>query len=172
MPQALWINRQFEFSARENILPGIIERLEGTPMRLEAKVKGLPEEVLAEKHNSKFSLKEHIGHLSDLEPMWMGRLDEILAGQEAMRAADMKNKKTAEAGHGDKYIKVLLKEFKSARQYMVKRLRELPESAAFLASFHPRLQKTMRIMDLFQFVAEHDDHHLARMTELLDHVKP
>ena len=65
----------------------------------------------------------------------MGRLDEILAGQEAMRAADMKNKKTAEAGHGDKSIKVLLKEFKSARQYMVKRLRELPESAAFLALF-------------------------------------
>lgn len=29
----------------------------------------------------------------------------------------------------------------------------------------------MRTMDLFLFVAEHDDHHLARITELMEILK-
>jgi hypothetical protein len=28
----------------------------------------------------------------------------------------------------------------------------------------------MRTMDLFLFVAEHDDHHLARITEMVKHL--
>jgi hypothetical protein len=31
---------------------------------------------------------------------------------------------------------------------------------------HPRLQQPMRVVDMAFFVAEHDDHHLARMTQL------
>jgi hypothetical protein len=31
---------------------------------------------------------------------------------------------------------------------------------------HPRLNQPMRVIDLILFIAEHDDHHLARITEL------
>jgi hypothetical protein len=38
------------------------------------------------------------------------------------------------------------------------------------SSLHPRLQQPMRLIDHALFVAEHDDHHLARITELLPSV--
>jgi hypothetical protein len=34
------------------------------------------------------------------------------------------------------------------------------------SAVHPRLQQPMRLVDMLYFVAEHDDHHLARMTAL------
>ena len=36
----------------------------------------------------------------------------------------------------------------------------------FRTALHPRLETPMRMMDLFYFVAEHDDHHLARITAI------
>ncbi|MBE3135108.1 MAG: DinB family protein, partial [Acidobacteria bacterium] len=32
---------------------------------------------------------------------------------------------------------------------------------------HPRLNQRIRLLDLMVFAAEHDDHHLARLSELL-----
>jgi hypothetical protein len=37
------------------------------------------------------------------------------------------------------------------------------------AAKHPRLGKPMRLIDLVLFVAEHDEHHLARITQLKRH---
>ena len=34
------------------------------------------------------------------------------------------------------------------------------------SAIHPRLQQPMRLVDMLYFTAEHDDHHLAQMTEL------
>jgi len=45
-------------------------------------------------------------------------------------------------------------------------LENIPEELIFRFSLHPRLKTPMRTMDLFLFVADHDDHHLARITEL------
>lgn len=35
------------------------------------------------------------------------------------------------------------------------------------SALHPRLKTPMRVIDLAYFVAEHDDHHLSRVRELL-----
>jgi len=37
----------------------------------------------------------------------------------------------------------------------------------FKSALHPRLKTPMRTMDLFLFVAEHDDHHLAKISEII-----
>jgi uncharacterized damage-inducible protein DinB len=34
-------------------------------------------------------------------------------------------------------------------------------------AFHPRLRQLMTVADLLFFVAEHDDHHLASITQLI-----
>jgi hypothetical protein len=41
--------------------------------------------------------------------------------------------------------------------------------AAFVerTALHPRLNLPMRVIDLIYFIAEHDDHHLARITDLM-----
>ena len=42
----------------------------------------------------------------------------------------------------------------------------MKEQGVYKTALDPRLKKPMRTMDLFLFVAEHDDHHLARITKI------
>jgi hypothetical protein len=42
----------------------------------------------------------------------------------------------------------------------------LKEQDIYKTALHPSLKKLMRTIDLFLFVAKHDDHHLARITEI------
>jgi hypothetical protein len=50
---------------------------------------------------------------------------------------------------------------------LVQQLEQLSEDAVEHAALHPRLGTAMNIVDLAYFVAEHDDYHLARISELL-----
>jgi hypothetical protein len=49
----------------------------------------------------------------------------------------------------------------------VERLEGIEPAYLSRTAVHPRLGQPMRIVDMAWFVAEHDDHHLARMTELV-----
>jgi len=83
-----------------------------------------------------------------------------------LAAADMSNQKTRDANHNDSSIEDLQRAFRAARNTIVERLESLDESSVVRKAIHPRLQRPMRAIDLCVFVAEHDDHHLARMSEL------
>jgi hypothetical protein len=48
----------------------------------------------------------------------------------------------------------------------VHRLDEYDEEFIQKTALHPRLQMEIRVLDLAFFIAEHDDHHLARISEL------
>ena len=50
---------------------------------------------------------------------------------------------------------------------LVARLEDLDEAGVERSSQHPRLGQPMRVIDMAIFAAEHDDHHLARIGELL-----
>ncbi|MFL5731927.1 MAG: hypothetical protein ACJ78Q_01900, partial [Chloroflexia bacterium] len=52
------------------------------------------------------------------------------------------------------------------RMAFVARLEDMDADMVGRLALHPRLQKQMRVIDLAQFVAEHDDHHLAAITRL------
>jgi uncharacterized damage-inducible protein DinB len=166
MNQVNWFDRKFEFSGNENIMPSIIERLEGTPVRLREKLKHINPSLYQIKPDNKWSILEHIGHLSDLEPLWQGRLEDILHGEKELRPADLTNRKTSEANHNSKSVSELLNEFTALRNDTVNRLRNLTEEDVFRSALHPRLKTPMRTLDHFTFVAEHDDHHLAKISEL------
>ncbi|ELR71041.1 hypothetical protein C900_03171 [Fulvivirga imtechensis AK7] len=166
MKQVKWFDRKFEFTSEQNILPSIIARLEGTPIRLNHKIGLIPKEHLTVQHEEKWSIQENIGHLVDLEPLWQDRLGDILGGAEYLRTADLENKKTDAAGHNEKDVNQLLFDFQNLRKTTVAQLTQLNEEDAFKYALHPRLHQPMRVVDLFLFVAEHDDHHLARISEL------
>jgi uncharacterized damage-inducible protein DinB len=166
MKQVNWFDRKFEFSGNENIMPSIIERLEGTPVRLREKLKNINQSLYQIKPDDKWSILEHIGHLSDLEPLWQGRLEDILRGEKELRPADLTNRKTSEANHNNKSVSELLNEFAALRNGTVNRLRNLTEEEVFRFALHPRLKTPMRTLDHFTFVAEHDDHHLAKISDL------
>jgi len=166
MKKTKWIDRKFPPIEDNGILPSIIERLDGTPLRLEANVMLSTPELLILKPDNKWSIKEHIGHLGDLEPLGLGRLDDFFIGLPELRAADMSNRKTDEANYNAIEVSVLLNEFRMQRDILVARLRGMTEKDLLISSVHPRLKTPMRIIDLAFFIAEHDDHHLASISEI------
>ena len=111
--------------------------------------------------------KEHVGHLADLEPLWQGRLTDIVTGQAELRPTDLQNTRTNLAGHNQKSIDELLRSFREVRTQTMELLMDIDENTIFKSALHPRLGTPMRTMDLFLFVAEHDDHHLAKITALV-----
>lgn len=166
MEQVKWFDRSFDFAATQNIFPSILERLRGTPARLEEKFRSIPEALLSRQVDSTWSIKENLGHLSDLEPLWQQRLDDILTGRTELSPTDLQNTRTSIAGHNEIPVEALLQGFRQIRGKTISLLEAIDEASVFKSALHPRLKTPMRTMDLFLFVADHDDHHLARITEL------
>ncbi|MEI9946347.1 MAG: DinB family protein [Chitinophagaceae bacterium] len=167
MQQVKWFDREFDFDSPQNIFPSIMERLAGTPVRLEEKFKNISSNILTERAGDTWTIKENAGHLTDLEPLWQGRFNDIINGKRELRIADLQNTQTTLADHNEKPVDELLQSFRRIRQQTIQFLEGINEEMIFRSAFHPRLKTPMRTMDLFLFVAEHDDHHLARMTELI-----
>ena len=165
--QTPWIDRKFEFNFPVGLLPIIVERLRGTLPRIQAMVKNQKEETLSLKMSGKWSVKEQIGHLYDLEELWYGRIEDFLNGEQTLRAADMSNAKTHQADHDKKSTEELLTQFSAARNKLLEKVENMDASTALFTALHPRLQIPMRLIDSLFFIAEHDDHHLAKMRELV-----
>jgi len=161
-----WIKRQFSFELPLGMYGNVVERVRGTPARLEDLTRGLSREILTRRDGDKWSIQEQAGHLLDLEPLGMERLDDFEAGRDPLTAADMANSKTYEADHNANTIENILSDFRATRMDFARRLDAYDEEFVQLTAIHPRLQVRIRIIDLVFFIAEHDDHHLARISEL------
>jgi len=163
----IWFEREFDFSFPVEHLPNLSVRLRGTPARLEESLRGIPHWILIRKAQGKWSVQEHAGHLLDLEPLWLARIEDYVAGSYQLTAADLTNRKTDEANYNTRFLEEILADFREARAKLLKRVDALDQSLFARAIPHPRLKKPMRLVDHLYFVAEHDDHHLARIWELL-----
>jgi len=165
---SIWFERKFEFSFPVELLPNLLTRLRGTPARLEETLRGCSREVLTARPEKQWTAQEHAGHLLDLEPLWLARVGDYVASCDELTAADLANRKTEEANHNARPMEQLLSEFRVAREGLLKSVSGLDASLFVRAIPHPRLKIPMRLVDHLYFVAEHDDHHLARIWELID----
>jgi uncharacterized damage-inducible protein DinB len=163
----VWFERKFEFSFSLDLLPNLRARLRGTPARLEETLRGRAPEVLTAKPQGKWSAQEHAGHLLDLESLWLTRLEDYAADRGQLTPADLTNRKTHEANHNARPLAELLADFRAARATLLKRVDEIDISLFARTLPHPRLKTPMRLVDHLYFVAEHDDHHLARIWEMI-----
>jgi hypothetical protein len=161
-----WVEREFEFNLPVGVFPCVVERLRGTPARLEEMLGGLTREELTAKPGGLWSMQEQAGHLWDLDELHEGRLEDYARGLEVLRAADMRNRKTEEASHNAARLEEIFAGFRAARLGFVRRLEALTEAEVVASALHPRLGKQMRVIDMAYFTAEHDDHHLASISEL------
>ncbi|MEM8483905.1 MAG: DinB family protein [Bacteroidota bacterium] len=162
-----WFERKFSFDLPLWMKDNVVERLRGTPARVEERMQGLSAHQLVQQRNGKWSIQEEVGHLLDLEPLWLGRVDDILGGAEEMRVADLENQKTHRANHNTRPLIFLLSALRTQRLALIERVETLPQEAFGLTSRHPRLKQPMRMIDLLFFTAEHDDHHLAVISRLI-----
>jgi hypothetical protein len=161
-----WTDRRFNFDFPSRLYPEMIERLRGTPARLEDLFARLSPETLTTQADGRWSMQENAGHLLDLESLMQQRIDEYLAGNSALHAADMSNRKTYDAHHNDVPTATILRDFRAARRGIVERLESFEPQMFERSALHPRLNVPMRLVDMLFFQAEHDDYHLARISEL------
>ena len=164
----IWFERKFDFTFPVEQYPNLCVRLRGTPPRLEEIVRGVSRDVLLRKLEDKWSAQEHAGHLLDLEPLWIARVDDFLADGDTLTVADLSNRKTHEANHNTRELSEILAEFRAARLRLVDRVGKFQPTLFARSMLHPRFKQPMRLVDHLYFVAEHDDHHLARIWELIN----
>ena len=167
----LWFEREFDFSFPTALYPNILVRLRGTPVRLEEMLRGSAREALIKKPvrngEEKWSAQEHAGHLLDLEPLWTVRTEDFIAGRAALTVADLTNRGTTAANHNAHPLDQILSAFREARSRLVSCTERLDPAQADRTLLHPRMKKPMRLIDHLYFIAEHDDHHLAHIWELI-----
>jgi uncharacterized damage-inducible protein DinB len=169
MKRTNWFDRVFPPQNDKGVFPCILERLDGTTARLKEKTTSLNLDltVLTE---GKWSIKKEIGHLIDLEPLWLARTLQIIDNQKNLKITDLANTKTHETNHDVRDFKDLIQDFKQHRNELMRVLKEVTEADLDKAAVHPRLGTPMKIIDLAYFVAEHDDHHLAQISVLMKEI--
>lgn len=166
MKMTPWFERKFAPITDNGLLPVIIERLDGTEYRLIGKLAEPEDFSLTAKPGGKWSILEEVGHLVTLEKLWAGRVRDIINGKEYLREADLTNKATDKANFNSHQLDDLLDRFGEARETLLSLLRTAGAADLEKSAKHPRLQTPMRIIELAHFVAEHDDHHLAKISQL------
>jgi uncharacterized damage-inducible protein DinB len=167
----LWFDRKFDFSFPAQLCPNICIRLRGTPARLEDLLHGCSREQLVKKTveqgKEKWSVQEHAGHLLDLEPLWTARVEDFTSGHGELTVADLTNSGTTKANHNARSLEEILTKFRAARVRLLERAAELDPAHSDRTLLHPRMKKPMRLVDHLYFVAEHDDHHLAWIWQMM-----
>lgn len=166
MKKLQWFERVFVFGLPTGMLPFYIERLEGTLPRLEQKIKGISEAQLSEKPDGKWSIKENIGHLAEVDEVALQRIDQMIAGVSPLLPAVFEPK-----SYDQWDIQQVLDYFRQTRSKNVSRYKALEPEQLKKTSLHPRLKIMMSPVDLAWFDAEHDDHHLVRINEIINKLK-
>jgi hypothetical protein len=161
-----WFDRKFTFNNLEETFPEISERLKDTPIRLSNTIKTIPEEFFAPSFDGSWTIKEQVGRLGDLESSWATRFADFINGKAILTEADLANRKTYDAGHNQKKMICLMNNFFDQRFQLCEFLESIKSKAGQGSSRYPRLLTPMRPIDLAYFVAEHDDHHLAWISEI------
>src|SRR5450432_1303669 len=165
----IWFERKFEFTFPVEQHLNLCARLRGTPARLEEIVRGVAHDVLVRRPGEyeKWSSQDHAGHLLDLEALWTARVDDYFTEASQLTVADLSNRKTWEAQHNQRPIEEILSEFRIARADLMSRVEKVDPAIFARVLPHPRLKTPMRLVDHLYFVAEHDDHHLAHIWEMI-----
>lgn len=166
-----WFERKFDFNVSNDDHAVVNNRLQQTIEKLQQLLAGLPNDLLVYKPQGKWSIKENTGHLAVLEPLWRERFIQIQTGDVVLAPADLENKATFDAGFNDLNIATILEKFIDERRKTLLLLDDINEEDKTKSSLHPRLNQPMRIIDLAYFVAEHDEHHLSRILDIIGVLK-
>lgn len=161
-----WIDHKFMFGNDVGWTHNILSRLRDTKLRIKHYCEGYDEKFLENQLNNKWSVKQHIGHLIDLEALHFERLEQFKRFVEVLTPADMSNSQTEKAMYNDIPLSDLIEEFEQKRRNFLKAYENLSKEHHHHDAFHNRLGVNMKPVDLLFFMAEHDDHHLTSIFEI------
>jgi DinB superfamily len=162
MKRLEWFERKLTFGLPKEMLPFYLERLEGSITRIEQKVKGVSDAVLSEKVNGKWSVKQNIGHLAEVDEIANKRIDEMIAGVATLSPAVFEPQ-----DYNPWPIEKVLAYFNKTRRANLLKYAKLSDDQLIKSSLHPRLKVNMTPVDLAWFDAEHDDHHILKINDIV-----
>src|SRR5207249_8041157 len=113
--------------------------------RLDEMLNSYPVSILTARIGEDWSIQEHVGHLSDLEELHEGRLDDYEANAQVLSAADLQNRKTYEANHNAGSPRDLLARFRTVRLAFVRRLEDMDEVQSACSAILTLSQQPMRV---------------------------
>jgi hypothetical protein len=166
-PLVPWTSRTFEHSLPPGLYPVVLERLRGTPARAAALLEEFRPPLRTWRPDSSWSAHEHIGHLDDLHDLDMRRIQDFVSAAAVLSPADMTNRGTYEAGHNAISSARLVDRLRRRRGELIQKLEDLDDTVVTRTAIHPRLERSLSVLDWMFFVAEHDDHHLAKAREIM-----
>jgi hypothetical protein len=167
-----WFEKSFPSGGDAEDWDALLDRLRSAPSRIRELLDGLPRFALTRRDGPRWSLQEHAGHLWDLEDLHRRRLRDYRAGARELRPAELTNRRTWQAAHNDDEITSILEDFRWERELLVRELDAMTPAERARAPLHPQLGQPMSLVDLMRFVAEHDDHHLELMQDLVTRFAP
>lgn len=162
----IWTDHKFQTGIDPGWAPNIMSRIMDTAQRLTYHCLQLTDDILSKKIGDSWSIKEHIGHLIDLEGLHLNRLSQFSNLAEVLDTADMSNAKTYGSDHNHRDLDFLLTKFKRHRAHFIHQFQKMDDTSLLHQALHPRLKVPMRPVDLIFFMAEHDDHHIASILDL------
>jgi len=163
-----WLEKQFDFDFPASKYVEFLQFLRETPIKIEALVTNLPKEVLTRRDEDSWSIQENVGHFLTAESLFLGRLDDYENDAPVLQPARFDDNPTDKAKFNEKDIQWILDEFREQRAIYISRLDTLHPKDFEKAILHPRLNKPMRLCDMLYFHAQHDQHHLTRIAELIE----
>jgi hypothetical protein len=162
-----WFERHLDFGKPKEMLPYFLERLEGTIARIEKKVEDISDDVLSHPYNGKWSVKQNIGHLGEVDEIANQRIDEMINGISPLSPAVFEPKQD----FNKMAVHDVVEYFTMRRRSNLEKYSTLGDDALVKTSLHPRLKVMMTPVDLAWFDAEHDDHHLVKINIILNNRK-
>lgn len=170
MQRLPWIERTFHWDIPIGWLENISIRLEGTPIRIQWMSNQVFDQECSISLDGKWSIKQQIGHLWDVEKLHIARMQNFIDNDSFMHPADMLNKATESADHNSKTCFELITGFRNERNHFIALLNQCNEEVHQRTLMHPRLKVLMKPVDMATFVAEHDDHHLVSIRNQVDRI--
>ena len=123
---------------------------------------------MTKKIKQKWSIKENIGHLSDLDDLHIRRVDDFIRSRKELQHADMTNYATNYGNHNRKHSENILTTFAEKRIRFLSMIDQLDDTVLSRKAMHPRLKVEINVYDMLYFIAEHDLHHLGSIRLIMD----
>jgi len=165
--QRQWMERFFELHRPPEEIFELTARLRGTPARLAQAVAALAPRQLRYRARGKWSLHDHVSHLDHLEGLWCAHFDDFEAGAQHLRSVGENTWYRVPIDERPR-IADLLNSFSRQRLALVSRLERMRGLILTKEATLPQRNATTTVPGYCFLIAEHDDHHLATIWELLN----
>jgi uncharacterized damage-inducible protein DinB len=122
--------------------------------------------VAHEQLNGTWSIAQNVGHLADVEDLWLERLEDLKQGRATYTPGGARTLPSRRDPAPGRMLTAIVAELTDRRWRLVEAFSSAPPALQLSSALHERLQCSMRLVDCAQFCCEHDDHHLLRIRTL------